>query len=1334
MRWSWRVLGLLVLLLALSWASLHWLIVPRIDQWRPQLQAWASQALGAELRLGRLEGRSRGWRPTVVAHEVQLLDAEGQPGLTAARVQASLSVPSLLRGGWLQLLVEQPRLEMQRLGPTHWRVAGIDWHLQPDAAQPAALDWLLAQGSLALQGGELRWHDRWRDLVPVRLTHIDAVLSKHRRHHQLRVDATPEPAWGERFTLVARLRRHLVAPGLQPGDGLSGELFFELPRFDAALWRSALDVGQPWGVQEHSGQGGLRLWLDMQRGRLSAATADVALRQLSVQLAPDLPALAFDSLQGRINWRDAPGRRELATQGLQFVDAQGQHWPGGNLRLAQQGEGTQVHGSLHADTLDVAALARLADRLPLPPELRQGLRQHPLSGRIERLQLDWQGDWQTPRDWALQAQAQGLSLPPDPAPEATPPAMGRPGFEGLDVRLQANAHKGHAELHMQEAALHFPGLFEQPRLDVQQLSAQLGWQRREDGHIALEVSELNLANADAEGRFQARWHSGEQADGSGARWPGVLDLQGQLQRADGTAVHRYLPLVIPAEARHYVRDAIRQGQARAVQVQVQGPLQHFPFNQAGQEGVFRIASQVSGVRMDYVPPWLLPQGDLPWPPLEHLAGELVFDRASMQVRGATARVRGHADWRFTDIRADIADLEHARVQVQAQGQGELAQALAIVRDSPAAGLTGHALDAAEGTGPVRLQLALDLPIEHIEQSQVSGQVDLLGNPVRLSPGAPVLAQAQGAVRFSDTGFAIDAVQLRLLGGPAQVSGGMDTRSGSSRVRIHGEGTASAEGLRQMHDWPPVAAAAARASGSANYTLALDFDGPHMALVVESDLQGLQLDWPAPLDKPAQTAWPLRYTQDTGTAPGLSLQLGPVLSLAYAHADADLTQVQGGALALGGAAAQPLPRPERGVQAQVQLPALDLDAWREAAQAWTGGEAQGATGPGRLAGYLPDAWRVDIDQLKLGGRAWHGVRLGGTHQRGAGGRAHWLADVQAQELAGRVEYEEADTDQAGALRLRLAHLRLGEADAPENAPSPGDEASNASHERLPALDVAVDAFELYGKPLGQLQVQARNHAGVWTLAHLGLAVPEARFSAQGQWAAQTAQSGTELDFTLDIDDAGALLTRLGMAEVLRHGKGQLQGRIGWQGSPLALDWPSLQGALKLDVGAGQFLKTEPGVAKLLGVLSLQALPRRLALDFRDVFSSGFAFDFVRGDAQIADGVARSNNLQMKGVNAAVLIDGSADLAQESQQLRVLVVPEIDAGTAALAAGVINPAIGIGAFVAQLVLKQPLMRAATREFDISGRWDNPQVRPVPRGDAVPSPESPTPALAGDAIHIN
>jgi len=192
---------------------------------------------------------------------------------------------------------------------------------------------------------------------------------------------------------------------------------------------------------------------------------------------------------------------------------------------------------------------------------------------------------------------------------------------------------------------------------------------------------------------------------------------------------------------------------------------------------------------------------------------------------------------------------------------------------------------------------------------------------------------------------------------------------------------------------------------------------------------------------------------------------------------------------------------------------------------------------------------------------------------------------------------------------------------------------------------------------------------------------------------------------------------------------MEGQVSWLGSPLALDYPSMNGNFYINFEAGQFLKADPGIAKLLGVLSLQSLPRRLALDFRDVFSEGFAFDFVRGDVAIQQGIASTNNLQMKGVNAAVLMEGKADIARETQSIKVVVVPEINAGTASLVASVINPVVGLGSFLAQMFLRQPLIRAATQEFQIDGTWADPRIARIgnkppsaaPEGRAEAAPET-------------
>jgi uncharacterized protein YhdP len=123
----------------------------------------------------------------------------------------------------------------------------------------------------------------------------------------------------------------------------------------------------------------------------------------------------------------------------------------------------------------------------------------------------------------------------------------------------------------------------------------------------------------------------------------------------------------------------------------------------------------------------------------------------------------------------------------------------------------------------------------------------------------------------------------------------------------------------------------------------------------------------------------------------------------------------------------------------------------------------------------------------------------------------------------------------------------------------------------------------------------------------------------------------------------------------------------------------------------------------------------------VFSDGFAFDSITASAELKSGVLSTRDFRMRGASANVLIEGSADVGRETQNLHVLVLPEIDAGSASLAYALLaNPAIGLGAFVAQMLLRDPLSKLFSFDYDVTGTWADPQVkrREKPAPDSKPA----------------
>jgi len=163
---------------------------------------------------------------------------------------------------------------------------------------------------------------------------------------------------------------------------------------------------------------------------------------------------------------------------------------------------------------------------------------------------------------------------------------------------------------------------------------------------------------------------------------------------------------------------------------------------------------------------------------------------------------------------------------------------------------------------------------------------------------------------------------------------------------------------------------------------------------------------------------------------------------------------------------------------------------------------------------------------------------------------------------------------------------------------------------------------------------------------------------------------------------------------------------WQGSPLSIDYPSLSGSFELKASNGQFSKINPGAGRLLGILSLQSLPRRITLDFRDVFSEGFAFDRIEGTVAVERGIMNTDNLELAGPAARVQISGSANIAAETQNLTVNVQPALS-DSVSVGALIANPAVGVATYLAQKVLKDPLGQIFSFRYAVTGSWEDPLV---------------------------
>lgn len=123
-----------------------------------------------------------------------------------------------------------------------------------------------------------------------------------------------------------------------------------------------------------------------------------------------------------------------------------------------------------------------------------------------------------------------------------------------------------------------------------------------------------------------------------------------------------------------------------------------------------------------MPRSIQPRDASAWPALSELDGELVFDRASMQINGATGRIAGFPGLQVVKADARIPDLMHgSTVQVVGEIKGPLAEAVAVVNTSPLGDITGKALAKTVANGTAGYKLDLGPPPGRSREIQSEGR-------------------------------------------------------------------------------------------------------------------------------------------------------------------------------------------------------------------------------------------------------------------------------------------------------------------------------------------------------------------------------------------------------------------------------------------------------------------------------------------------------------------------------------------------------------------------------------------------------------------------------------
>jgi len=1308
--------------------TLRYGILPHIDSYKGNIEHIVSNAIGRPVTIAAIDASWRGLRPQLQLRDVAVHDQSGQIALALPQISATFSWTTVLvlAPRFENLTIVQPDLSIWRDAAGKLFVAGLP--LASDSNNSAGADWLLSQREVIIRDGRLRWRDDQRGAAELALTGVNLVLHNHWREHQFALKATPPVELAAPIDVRANFYHPNFASRISDVTRWKGSLYADLRNTDLAVWKRYVD----FPIEITQGIGSIRAWLDLNQTKVANFTADLQLANLSARLGKNLEPLQLAQVSGRVSANETFAPDLL--DGIPTFGANGHKVTLSNFSL-QTSDGfvlppttiseifepathfRQERLKVDAKLIDLQLLSDLGARLPLAPSQRKLLADLAPRGQLKDFSVQWSGSYPDIQSYHIRGAFSGLGLQAQPAhaaraKSATQPARtgapAIPGFANLSGQIDASEKGGRLSLASQDVVFQLPGAFADPELPISQLNMLSHWAYQKNQAVLFQIDNMDFAMEGAAGTL-----SGSHLIPLQGGAPGVIDFKAHLSTFDLRKIARFLPLHTAKPAAQWLETAILDGHASDIDVIARGDLADFPLHNL-KPGVkpkseFKLTGKFDGLKLNYAPSHTGKDGKSAlWPLLEEVKGSLLIDRSRLEILADSGKTHGTT---VSNVKAVVPDLLNGESDLEIDGNaaGAMKDFLLYIEDSPVAQWIGNVTEDFKADGNAKLGLKFALPLHHMEQARVAGALQFINNDVVLLPGMSTIYKTNGKLTFNEKGFNIEGLKGVFLGEQINAAGGTQ-RDGTTLVKI--DGTITGDGLRRAATDPSAQRLLNNVNGMTRYAASVAVRQGQPVLTIESNLQGLALDLPAPMLKGANESWPLKFeviglpsVDAQMQRDEVKLSLGSVMSARYLRQKRLGHQYDWQVLSGGVGFGQSAPQPDSGLAVVAVAKSINIDQWMNF-RTTISKDADGSEQPANpaLRPYLdPDVIAMRTGEMLVMGKKLDNVVVGASHQQKT-----WQLNIAADQINGYASWNEAEGNRGlGRVTARLTTLNIPKGYAQEV----GDLLESSSATKIPALDIVAEDFQLFGKRLGRLELNADNIGATvgdeWRINKLNLVNPDAELHATGNWMALGKINTTTLKYVLDINDAGQLLERFGFAGVVRGGKGKLDGDLSWMGLPFSLDIPTLAGHLQMDINSGQFLKVDPGAAKLLGVLNLQALPRRLALDFRDVFSQGFSFDNIAGTANVAQGTATTGDLKMTGVAASVLMSGSADIAKESQSLHVVVIPEINLGTASVVALAINPVIGVGSFLAQLFLRNPLMRSLTFEYNITGPWSDPQV---------------------------
>ncbi len=714
----------------------------------------------------------------------------------------------------------------------------------------------------------------------------------------------------------------------------------------------------------------------------------------------------------------------------------------------------------------------------------------------------------------------------------------------------------------------------------------------------------------------------------------------------------------------WLTDSLKRGTLDQGRLLINGPASHFPYDQT-RDGNFSVIGQLTQAPLRFNPDW---------PAINDMSAELWFYENSMEITASRGKILNSP---LQTVHAEIKSLEPiSPLLINGSLNGPSQDALGILQSKALNKKLGYLADAFSLKGESLTELKLQIPLAKNDETYVlDGAIHLNNTDLILSSWPLTLQKVNGTLALS-----LDGVSAKKLTGTLwDKPFASHIKNKKGETRIHLNSALTIDRLKTELPDIPLAGITGETTVAAQFVIPPRESKTPLELIIDSQLKGIDIDLPQPVGKPKAQAQSLRVSLpiDNGIR-HVALSYKKNIHAIFS------TDGERGAITLGDK--KPTLPNDTTLHLNINVPRVNLAQWQKALD-------QGENSERAVE------LTIDTALMELGATQFTNFKATLNSKDNA-----LRAKINSDQLVGSIS--RANKKDAIVAKLEKAHLRFDPGVGKPASPKP--EPSLLDPRSLPTIDLQINDFRLNDAPLGKLSMSSTRRIDGQEVEHLLIDGESGSADIHGYWVWRSPSPLTRIDGEINATDIGKLLKQLGYAK--HTSESSLDAKIksfSWPGHPGQFHLASIEGLASMRYSKGRLNDLEPGITRVLGLLNLDAIGKRLRLDFGDVLKKGYSYDYISADFGVGLGQAATSNFHMEGATGIIDLGGRIGLVAEDFDLRVNVTPDLDTLLPLAASAVGGPVTGVATFLAQQVLGDRINRAYRFDYAVTGAWDDPQL---------------------------